>query len=368
MKLFQKKRPESLNLLAHLCDYAKPITRISGIGSVVPDEVVDNEKLADWLDAPEKLKKVLPGLIDRVTMVKSRRRAAPEIFPTDLGVKAVLQALENAGRTVEDVDTLIYASTDMDFLEPATANVLQEKLGLRQVNAFDVSNACNSFLQAVNVSNSLISSGAARCVVVCASELGSHWVCKELKCKDELRVKMGGLTLGDAAAAVVLEPATGESGISEINLFSLGEYWPLCHVPEDTQWRKRSPRTINGWFYLDMKQLAHVVRPLSVKYFKQYRDYRKEHHGENDFKDSLARVIPHQISSRLILKIVESLHADPDIVAITADEYGNTASAAIPFTLHQTIKSGQLELGSGQEVMLFGAASGLGMGHIRLTM
>jgi 3-oxoacyl-[acyl-carrier-protein] synthase-3 len=288
--------------------------------------------------------------------------------PTDLGVPAVLQALERAARRPDEVDTLIFASTDTDQLEPATANVLQHKLGMERVNAFDVSNACNSFLQAVNVANSLIATGASRCVAICASELGSHWICPDLKDRDELRYKIGALTLGDAAAAVIMEPADGVSGISEINLFSIGEYWELCHVPENIDWRKQATRNIHGWFYLDMSGLAKVVRPLSIQYFTQYRDYRKKEHDEKDFKAKIDKVIPHQISRRLIAEIATSLHADEKLVAITADEYGNTASAAIPFTLHQMIQAGELQLGSGQDVLLFGTASGLGMGHVRVRL
>lgn len=355
-------------MLSCLTAYPRPHAKITGIGSNVPPQVVDNAMIAERVEAPEKLKKNLPNLIKRTTLVERRHYARDDESPSDLGVPAVLQALEMAGRTTDDIDTLIFASTDVDILEPATANILQAKLGIRLTNSFDVSNACNSCLQAINMGNSLIASGAAKCVVVCAAEIGSHWVCRDLKDRDELRYKIGALTLGDAAGAVVLEPADGEAGIQEISLFSLGEYWHMCHVPEDVDWRKRTPRNVHGWFYLDMAGLAKAVRPLTVDYFKQYRDYRKTEHGENDFKKHLAKVIPHQISRRLIMEIVESLHADPHIVAITADDYGNTASAAIPFTLHQTLQSGELQFGSGQEIILFGAASGLGMGHIRLRL
>lgn len=368
MDFINSEKNKNLNLLSHLHSFHQPTARITGIGSCVPDQIVDNAMIAQNLTAPERLKKNLPNLIDRTTMVKTRRYAPRDCTPTDLGTPAVLQALQTAGRAPEDIDTLIFASTDTDQLEPASANILQKKLGIKRVNAFDISNACNSFLQAVNVANSLIASGSARCVAICSAELGSHWVSQELKDKDELRYKIGALTLGDAAAAVILEPATDTCGISEINLFSLGEYWELCHVPEDPLWRKKPQRNIHGWFYLDMAGLAKVVRPLTIQYFMQYRDYRKTEHGEEDFKKNLAQVIPHQISRRLISEITQSLKADPALVAITADDYGNTAAAAIPFTLHQAIQDGTLQLGSGQEVLLFGTASGLGMGHIRLKI
>lgn len=357
-----------LNLLEGLAAFDRPVSRITGIGSYVPDHVMDNAAIAERVTAEPRLKKALPRLIDQSTLVKRRRYSPPDASPSDLGVIAVQRAIENAGKTLDDIDTLMFASTDTDQLEPATGNILQAKLGIRKTNSFDVGNACNSCLQAMHMGNSLIAAGAAKCVVVCAAELGSHWVNWELKDRDELRYKIGALTLGDASGAVVLEPSDGTSGITEVNLFALGEYWKMCHVPEDTEWRKKTPHNIHGWFYLDMAGLAKAVRPLSIDYFKQYRDYRKERYGEADFKKHIDKVIPHQISRRLIVEIVKCLHADPDIVAITADDFGNTASAAIPFTLNRTIQSGELQLGSGQDILLFGAASGLGMGHIRLRL
>ena len=117
-----------------------------------------------------------------------------------------------------------------------------------------------------------------------------------------------------------------------------------------------------------MSELARIVRPLTVKYFDDYRSYRKRIHEELEIFRHIDHVIPHQISRRLIEEIGKTLNVSMDMIAVTADRFGNTASAAIPLTLHQKIKSGDLSIGSGQDVLLFGAASGLGMGHIRLKL
>ena len=356
-------------LLRGLQSFKVPAARISGIGSYLPDMEKNNAEIIAPINIPPRLKANLPGIIERTALMRTRRCAAPDLYPSDLGVFSVLDAIHDAGRKKDDIDTLIFASTDTDQLEPATANILQQKLGIKSVNAFDVSNACNSFLQALNVGNSLIATGAAKCIAICASELGTHWICPDLNNKDELRQKMGALTLGDASAAVILEPAyDSTSGISEINLFSLGEYWHLCHVPENINWRKDNPRSIQGWFYLDMSELARIVRPLTVEYFQEYGDYRKLVYGEDEILKNIDRIIPHQISKRLIEEVAKILNVSMDRIGVTADQYGNTASAAIPLTLHKSIQSGKLSIGSGQEVFLFGAASGLGMGHIRLKL
>ncbi|HDS15908.1 MAG TPA: ketoacyl-ACP synthase III [Proteobacteria bacterium] len=356
------------SLLSRLQSFPIPRAEISAIAVALPETEIDNQALSALLTAPDELRKRLPGIIARTTGIHRRRFSAPGQAPSDLGLLAVRKLLRETGTHKNEIDTLIFAGTDQDCLEPATANILQHKLGIRTVNSFDVKNACNGFLQSLNLANSLIISGAARKICICVAELPSHWFCRVLHGKEDLRCKLGGLTLGDGAAAIMVEPSRGCAGITEINLFAQGAHWELCHVPEDPHWRRKIPSSINGWFYLDLSNLARVVRPLSIKYFREYRSFRRRVHGETNFTGRLDKVIPHQISPHLIAEIVKIFREKMEKVAITADYLGNTAAAAIPITLSAQIECGNLGFGSGQEILLFGAASGLGMGHVRMTL
>lgn len=359
--------------IANMQIYPTPVSRLSGIGAYLPPREVDNGELVELLDAPPAIKKQLVKMIDRVTGIKKRRYAPQGTSPSDLACAAVPRALESAGLAIADIDTLIFSSTDMDILEPATASIVQQKLGIRLVNAFDVTNACNSFLQAMNVANSLIATGAAARVLVVSGEVGSHFVNRRIASLDELNVKMGGLTLGDAGAAVIMERAEGTDGLLEINLKSLGEHWEACHVPERTCWRQTEDGSIHGWFYLDMPALARIAKEATVEYFANYGAYRLAAYGEDRCLEPLAQVIPHQISRRFIEDIGRAVLpkaalADFRRVCITADIYGNTASTAIPVALAKLMGERVLSFGSGQEVLLYGAASGFGIGHIRLRL
>jgi 3-oxoacyl-[acyl-carrier-protein] synthase-3 len=359
--------------LANMQSYQSPASRIVGIGAYLPSRQVDNHELAAMLNAPPDVKKKLPKMIDRVTGIKTRRYAAHGTSPSDLACEATTLAIQSAGIGLSEIDTLIFASTDLDTIEPATANIVQKKLGIELVNAFDVSNACNSFLQGMNVANSLLATGAAQRVLVTSGEIGSYACNRELNSLRELDVKMGGFTLGDAGAAVIMERATGSAGLLEINLMSLGEHWEVCHVPETTDWRQREGGLIHGWFYLDMPALAKIALEATVGYFSDYSAYRSDVHQEQAFMESLAQVVPHQISRRFIEDIgraVLPLGAFSDFkrVCITADIYGNTASTAIPVAMVKLINDGVIEFGSGQEIFLYGAASGFGIGHIRMRL
>ena len=179
---------------------------------------------------------------------------------------------------------------------------------------------------------------------------------------------MGGLTLGDAGAALIMERSNGKSGITEINLLGMGEHWRLCHIPEVEEWRRQPNSIVDGWFYLDMPGLARLARSMTQAYIRSYTTYRRDVFGEPNFMDHMDMLIPHQISKSLILQIASSLLPGGCPIPITANELGNTGSAAIPVTLYREMEQGRLSLGTQQDVGLFGAASGLGIGHIRMRL
>lgn len=355
-------------LLRQMQVYTPPVSKIIAIGASLPERVVDNDEIAHMVEAPALVKRLLPAFIYRITGNRTRRYAPPGTSPSDLAIDAARQALQRANLEVSDIDTLIFASTDMDMLEPATANIVQQKLGIRVINSFDVTNACNSMLQAMNIANSLIASGAAKRALICSGELGSNVCNLKLKSLEELDIKLGGMTLGDAGAAVIMARSDDGSGLTEINLTSLGEHWELCHVPENTDWRQVQG-SIHGWFFLRMSGLANVARDMTRQYFAEYGEYRARHCAEKNVFQTVDHIIPHQISRRFIENIARDI--DPggmDRIVITADLYGNTASTAIPLAMNMLMQQGRTRFGSGQTALLYGAASGFSIGHIRMIL
>jgi 3-oxoacyl-[acyl-carrier-protein] synthase III len=346
-----------------------PAARIAALGVHLPERVVDNKELAGLVTGPREILALLPSLIMRITGCMTRHYAPPGTSPSDLAVAAIQQLVARSGLPLASIDTLIFSSTDMDTLEPATANIVQEKLRIRLINSFDVTNACNSFLQAMNVANSLIATGAAERVLICSGEIGSYVCNRTVESLADLDIKLGGLTLGDAGAAMVLERSDGRSGLTEINLKNLGEHWELCHVPETTDWRNRPDGSIHGWFYLKMSKLAVVAREMTQAYFEEYKKYRKEVCGEEDFVQTVDHIVPHQISRRFVEWIARGVAPKclPKL-AITAHLYGNTASTAIPLALDMLIQHNRTQLGSGHQALFYGAASGFGIGHLRVVL
>jgi acyl-CoA:acyl-CoA alkyltransferase len=356
-------------LLDNMHVVRRPRSRIRGVGVHLPERVVDNAEISSLVVCPdEELKQSLPRFIESLTGIHTRRWADADQSPSLLAARAAEAALDIAGLAGSDIDTLIFAATDLDQIEPATANVVQDRLGLGAVNSFDVKCACNSVLQAMFVMDSLIASGACRKGLVVCGEMGSHWVNLEVRDRQDLAFKLGGLTLGDGGAAIVMEPSDDERGMLEFNLSSLPASWQFCHVPHDVDWRARPDRSIMGWFYLDLASLAQMVQTHVPAYCRQYADYRGRQHGEANFADSMHHLIPHQISERLIRMLCTETKIPMERTAVTADRYGNTAAASIPIAMGEAIGAGRIAYGSGQEIILFGAASGFSIGHVRVRM
>ena len=358
-----------MGLLDNMHATRRPQSRIAGLGSFLPERVVCNAELSSLVICPdEALRQSLPRYIEALTGIRNRRWANRNESPSLLAAKAGQAALDASGLAKADIDTLIFAATDTDHIEPATANVVQDHLGMGAVNAFDVKCACNSVLQAMLVMDSLIATGACRKGLIVSGEIGSHWANLNIRDRKDLDVKLGGLTLGDGGAAIVLERSDDERGLLEFNLRSLPDSWRFCHIPHNTDWRNRPEESIMGWFYLDLASLAKMVKEYVPSYCREYAAYRKSQFGEACFADKMHYLIPHQISERLIRLLCSETRIPMARTAVTADRYGNTGATSIPIALDEAISQGQISHGSGQEIILFGAASGFAIGHVRVRM
>lgn len=358
-----------MGLLDNLVVAPRPRSRICGLGAYLPDRAVDNAELGSMVTCPDReLQQSLPRYIESLTGIRVRRWSNHKEPPSLLAARAAQAAFQTSGAGPGDIDTLIFAATDTDQLEPATATIVQDHLGLGAVNAFDIKCACNSVLQAMFVMDALIATGACRKGLIVCGEAGSQWASLDIRDRADLAAKLGGLTLGDGGAAMLMEPSDDERGLLEFNLTTLPDCWRFCHIPHDTDWRSRSDRSIMGWFYLDLSSLAKVVREHVPSYCAEYAEYRRREFGETRFIETMHYLIPHQISERLIRMLCAATQMPFDRTAVTADRYGNTGAASIPIALHEAINDGQIVPGSGQEVGLFGAASGFSIGHVRLRM
>ncbi|MBN1918272.1 MAG: ketoacyl-ACP synthase III [Verrucomicrobia bacterium] len=334
-----------------------PATLIAGTGHYVPETVVTT---AD-VDRRLALERNGVGrMVESLTGVRERRHAPPGANASDMAVNAACQALEHAGRRPDDVDLLIFAACSRDLTEPATANIVQTKLGARNAHVLDIANACNSFLSALDVADAQIATGRARCVLVCTGELLSSVINWDIKDKAELGTGFAALTLGDGGGAWVLEPARNDGrGLLESVFYSEGQHWELCvvrsggsisprHCEPDTYFTS-DPAPLNA---LAVEHLPRVIHEVLAK--------------TGWTLDDVDLIAPHQVSTTITSELCRILGFPPERVSTTVDRYGNCAAASVPIAFGEALDAGRI--GPGSKVLLVGGAAGFSAAAITLVV
>ena len=317
--------------------------KILGTGSYLPAEKIDNETLAQRL-AKDGLETSDEWIFSR-SGIKARHFAAPNELTSDLAVKAAKEALEAAGKTSEDVDLIILATSTPDNLGgfPSTACVVQDKLGIHNgAPAFDIQAVCSGFAYALSLADSLIKTGAHKNVLV----IGAETFSRILDFKDRTTCVL----FGDGAGAVLLG-ASEDAGILATALHADGAHRDILCIPG-----RAHQGAIDGSAFLIMDGQA--VFKLAVKVLDQVANEVLTKAGLTS-KD-VDWLIPHQANIRIMEGTAKKLGIPLDKVVVTVTEQGNTSAASIPLALDEGIRSGKVQ--RGQTLLLEGVGGGFTWG------
>jgi 3-oxoacyl-(acyl-carrier-protein) synthase III len=323
---------------------------IAGVGSYLPEHVVTSKDIDLRLNGLSYLN--VGNLIETITGVKERRYSPEDMQSSDLAIRAALEALEESNLTPKDVDTILFASCSRDLGEPATASLIQSKLGaINATRVFDVANACNSFISGLEVMNSMISSRLSKVGLVVSGERLSTFVNWNLKDSSELKKGFAALTLGDAGGAMVLLPSNGDEkrGIAGSQFYADGTEWNLSVVMGGGTISPRNPQ--DSYFICDSLKLS----TLALKHIPSVMEKTLEATGYNLHRD-IDLVIPHQVAYSIIEKIARKLDYPMDKVMVTLDRYGNLGAASVPVALKEAISKGMV--GKGSNVLFVVGAAG----------
>ncbi len=304
--------------------------RIAGTGGYLPERVVTNKDLEEMVDTTDDWIRDRSG-------IKRRHIAAKGEKTSDLAVVAAERAIEAAGMDVSEVDLIIVATSTPDKVFPSTACIVQRRLGLRKIPAFDVNAACSGFIYALDVANRFISTGGARNALV----IGSETMSRILDWTDRSTCVL----FGDGAGAVLLR-ASNEAGIISTHIHSDGEFEELLHVPAGIS---------SG--YDTVQQEAAFIHMKGNEVFRKAVSTlgniaRETLSGNNIKQEDLAWLVPHQANLRIITAAAKKLELSMDQVIVTVDEHANTSSASIPLALDVAIRDGRIKRG---ELLLFEA-------------
>jgi 3-oxoacyl-[acyl-carrier-protein] synthase-3 len=337
---------------------APATVRVSGVGAYLPERVVTSAEVERLVGEHGGGFRIPSGLVARVSGVGSRRWREPGQQASDLAARAGEQAIADAGLAVGDIDVVIFSAASQDLAEPATANLVQEKLGGLNAHCLDVKNACNSFLNGLDIAHAMVETGRASRVLVTAGEVISPVGDLEIRSVRELESKFAGLTLGDGGGAMVVERAEAGrvSALHRGSFFSDGRFWATSVIDSggSRTWQARPVLQCDG---AELRRLAAKHLPGLVTAALDSVGWKR---AEVD------AIVPHQVSRALVEDLTETLGFAASQAVLSLDHTGNTAAASIPIALRHALDSGRL--GPGARLLLVAGAGGFSAGCVPLVL
>lgn len=312
--------------------------KITGIGSYLPAEIISNNELSKTLDTSDEWITTRSG-------IKQRHRAAEGEATSDIALQAAQAALSDAGITAQDIDLIIVSTTTPDLTFPATAALVQKKLGINHGAAFDVQAVCSGFVYGLSVASAMVETGQAQRVLL----IGAETMTRLLDWEDRTTAVL----FGDGGGAVVLE-ATEITTPDAPHI--VGSYLRSDGNLIDLLYVDGGPSTTGTTGKLRM-QGREVYRHAVGNIAEAIESLLQKH---NLTVDDIDWFVPHQANKRIIDGVAKKIGLPVEKTVVTVQEHANTSAASIPLALHDLVKSGRVA--SGDVLMLEAMGGGLTWG------
>ena len=328
-----------------------PRSRIAGLAAVLPPRTRSSDEIEQRIRDASPGVRIRPGIIVARTGITERRVAEDHEQCSDLAVAAARRALDEAGLRIADVDLLVFAAAGQDLIEPATAHIVQHKLGSHAA-VLDVKNACNSFLNGLQVADALVGTGQARCALVVTGEICSRAVRWAVRDADDFRLHFPSYTMGDGGAAAVLVPGAGAGALRYLGFAARSEHWALAQIRAGGSMYPRG----DDYAYLSgdgpgLKDAFVKHGPAMFRAMLQEAGLRAE-----DFD----RIVVHQVGVPYHGEMLAASGLPAARVELHVDRLGNLASASLPVGHVLAREAGRIT--AGQRVLWLGMASGIAVG------
>ncbi|MGA2192018.1 MAG: beta-ketoacyl-ACP synthase III [Nitrospirota bacterium] len=303
-------------------------TVVLGTGSYAPEKILSNIEL-------EKMVETSHDWIMERTGIEERRIAEADVASSDLALEAAKRALRAAGVSASELDLILVATVTPDMMFPATACIVQDKLGATKAVGFDISAACSGFIFALSSADSFIRSGFYKKVLV----IGTETLSKITDWTDRNTC----ILFGDGAGAVVLGPEDDGRGIYSTHLHTDGAMGDLLSMPGGGSRIPSSRWSVEtGQHYIKMR--GNETFKIAVRALEDVVMEALDHNG---LKTSDVDVlVPHQANLRIIQATAKRLNIPMEKVVVTINKYGNTSAASVPMALDEAVQDGRIKKGS----------------------
>jgi 3-oxoacyl-[acyl-carrier-protein] synthase III len=316
--------------------------RITGWGRYVPGRRLTNYDLEQMVDTTDEW-------ITHNTGIRERRIAEPQETTVDMALEASRIALERAQVRPEDLNLIILATSTPDYFVPASASLLQDRLGARGVPAFDLTAGCTGWLYAMVTATQFIKTGMYERILVVGAEKVSAGI--------DYTDRNTAIMFGDGAGATVLEASNSPTGLLSYELGSDGALWDALYCPGGGGVNPFSQKVLDNrenYLRMDGKRVFKFAVKSMTRSIQNVVESSGLPFSEIDY------LIPHQSNTRIIEMATHRLKFDPSKVMVNLDRYGNTSAAALPIALAEAADQGKIK--DGDHVVLSGFGAGMTWG------
>lgn len=317
--------------------------KISGVHAWVPPYILNNKELESMVETSDEWILTRTGIRERHIL------KGEGLGTSDMGTEAVKGLLEKTDTRPEEIDLLICATVTPDMLFPATANIISDKTGIRNAFSFDLNAACSGLIYALVTASTFIETGRYKKVIVVGAD--------KMSSITDYTNRETCILFGDAAGAILLEPATDGTGIMDSILQTDGFGRVHLHMKAGGSVKPSSHETIDAKEHFVYQEGQPVFKFAVTK----MADVAAEIMERNNLtSEEIAYLVPHQANLRIIEATARRMGVSKEQVMINIERYGNTTCATIPLCLWEWEK----KLKKGDNIILAAFGGGFTWGSI----
>ena len=321
--------------------------KISALGTFVPPRLLTNADLEKMVETTDK------WIVER-TGIRQRHIADKGVAASHLAVEAARKALDERGISGSEVEAIFLASVTPDMMFPATACLVQDRLGAKGAWGFDISAACSGFVYALQTGAKFVETGAHKKVLVIGSDIMSSII--------DYTDRATCVIFGDGAGAVLIEPASDDNCLIDFLHEVDGSGGCSLYMPGGGSLHPATHETVDRKMHF-VHQDGQAVFKYAVRKMVEASETLLKRNGLSAKDVNL--FVPHQANKRIIVSSAERMGLRDEQVMINIDEYGNTTAGTIPLGLESARQQGRLKKGDLVLIAAVGAGFTVGAAIFR---
>jgi 3-oxoacyl-[acyl-carrier-protein] synthase-3 len=316
---------------------------ITGVHGYVPEYILTNKELEKMVDTTDEWIMTRTGISQRHIL------KGEGLGVSDMAVEAVKGLLAKTNTKAEDIEVVIFCTVTADMVFPASANILSDKIGMKNAWGFDLGAACSGFLYGLTTGSRLIESGAYKKIIVVGGDKMSAIV--------DYTDRATCVIFGDGCGAVLLEPSVDENGVMDSILKSDGSGREFLHQKAGGSVKPATHATIDAKEHFVYQEGKSVFKFAVTNMAEVSAEIMERNHLTSD---DIAWLVPHQANKRIIDATASRMGVGSDKVMINIEKYGNTTSGTIPLCLWEWEK----KLKKGDNLILAAFGGGFTWGAV----